>query len=117
MMMKFPFALILLVLLVAACSPTETPSPTPDIDAIVSATVAAREQALHQPSLLAPEDNASFNNPSEVVLTWEWIRSLKEGEHFDVRVWHEGDPGYGITWTEQTSFALADWLSQQATGE
>jgi putative membrane-bound dehydrogenase-like protein len=115
--MKYPVALLLTVFLITACSPTATPSPTPDIEAIISATLAVREQALSRPRLIAPEDNASFSNPSEVSLAWEWIRSLEEGEHFDVRVWREGEPGYGITWTDETHFALSDWLSQQEAGE
>jgi putative membrane-bound dehydrogenase-like protein len=115
--MKFPFALLLILFTIAACSATAAPSPTPDIEAIVSATLAVREQALYQPRLLSPEDNAVFSNPSEVSLAWEWVRSLEEGEHFDLRVWREGQPAYGITWTEQTSFALSDWLSQQEAGE
>jgi len=34
-----------------------------------------------------------------------------------VRVWKPGDPEAGITWTQETSFVLANWLSQQEAGE
>jgi putative membrane-bound dehydrogenase-like protein len=115
--MKFPFALLPILLFIAACTPTASPSPTPDIEAIVSATVAAREQVLYQPRLISPVDNASFNHPSEVVLAWEWVRGLEEGEHYDLRVWREGQPEFGITWTDETSFPLEEWLSQQEAGE
>jgi glucose/arabinose dehydrogenase len=113
--MRFSFLLIFLLML-TACTPS-APSSTPDIDAIVSATVSAREQVLYQPRLLAPDDNAAFAHPGEVTLSWEWIRSLGENEYFDVRVWREGAPAYGITWIKESSFALGDWLSQQEAGD
>lgn len=80
-------------------------------------TVTAREAAFYQPTLQEPADNASFANPADVVLTWDWVRDLGENEYFDVRVWQEGEPGYGITWTQENSFALDGWLSSRDAGE
>lgn len=111
--MKRLIGLLLLVSL-AACGTAE---PTPDVDAIVAGTVAAFEASFYQPDLLEPADGASFGNPAEVTLSWQWVRQLNEGEYYDVRVWREGDPAYGITWTTERSFSPADWLSQQEPGE
>lgn len=101
----------------AGCTPAEESSPTPDIDAIVAATVSAQEQAFYQPTLLSPVDGVSFANPASVVLDWEWVRELGEGEFYDVRVWREGEPDYGITWASDDEFALAEWLSQREPGQ
>ena len=107
--------MIIVVILFAACS-TSTPQPTPDVDAMVAATVSAERVAFFQPSLLAPADSTTFDHPGEVTLRWEWVRTLDENEFFDVQVWKEGEPAFGITWTQDTAFALADWLSQQESG-
>ena len=105
-----------LLCLLAACTPS-TPQPTPDIDAIVAATVSAERDTFYQPRLLAPEDEATFDNPSEVALAWDWVRSLGENEFYDVRVWKEGEPANGITWAQDSTFDLSEWLTQQAAGE
>ncbi len=102
--------------LLAACGATEV-DPTPDIDTIVDGTVTAFESEFYQPTLQEPADGASFANPAGVVLTWDWVRDLGENEHFDVRVWRAGDPAYGITWTDETSFSLDGWLSTREPGE
>lgn len=108
--------LSLLSVVLAACDAAEA-EPTPDIDAIVAETVTAFEAGFYQPTLQGPADNASFANPAEVVLTWDWVRELDENEHYDVRVWREGDPAYGITWTQENTFALDGWLSTREPGE
>jgi hypothetical protein len=40
------------------------------------------------------------------VLEWQWDGELGPDEYFDVRVWREGKPHYGIAWEEQTSHEI-----------
>lgn len=112
------YRVLLLVCLIflVACSPVEEATPTPDIDAIVDATVAAYQAEFYQTRLLAPPNGVSFANPASVILSWDWVRVLDEGEFFDVRVWREGEPDYGIVWSSETQFNLAEWLSEQEPG-
>jgi len=106
----------LLSMILVACGAAEV-EPTPNIAAIVDGTVTAREAVFYQPTLQEPADNTTFANPADVVLTWDWIRDLGENEYFDVRVWREGEPQYGITWTQENSFGLDGWLSTREAGE
>ena len=115
--MTYRLLLVTVLVFLAACSPAEEISPTPDIDAIVAATVSAQQAEFYQPALLSPANGANFANPASVVLSWEWVRALDEGEFFDVRVWREGEPDYGIAWSSETEFNLAEWLSQQEPGQ
>lgn len=93
--------LILLVLLLAACGgQSEEPRRVVTVTPVTAPP----------PTLLAPADVAQFDNVAGVVLEWQWIRPLRAGEYYDVRVWREGEPNYGITWTRDTSFSLTDWL-------
>ena len=108
------FWTVCVMALLAACS---TAPPTPDIAAVVAATVSAERADFFRPELLAPADSTTFDNPSGVVLTWDWVRSLGDTEYFDVRVWKAGEPEQGITWSQETEFDLSAWLSQQAAGE
>lgn len=107
---------IVLFVFLAACASAEEPTPIPDIDAIVAATVSAQQQSFYQPTLLSPPDGMTFANPASIVLDWEWVRALGEGEFYDVRVWREGEPDYGITWSSEDEFNLAEWLSQREPG-
>jgi glucose/arabinose dehydrogenase len=69
------------------------------------------------PELLAPADGAQLAHPGSVVLEWAWERGLVGDEAYDVRVWRAGQPPNGITWTYETRFSLAQWLTQQPPGE
>lgn len=58
------------------------------------------------PALLTPEDGANFPAGERVVLRWAWEGELSEHEHFDVRVWKEGAPNYGIGWSKEEHYAV-----------
>lgn len=110
-------SLIVVCILFAAC--TTTSEPTPDLPSLLAATQTAQaDQAERTPvTLLTPTDQNTFTNVAEVKLQWQWHRPLAEDEVFDVRVWHEGEPPYGITWTQETSMELASWLLYQQPGQ
>ena len=40
------------------------------------------------------------------MLRWQWAGQLGPDEHFDVRVFREGKPHWGIAWTEVTEYLL-----------
>jgi serine/threonine protein kinase len=77
--------------------PTPTRSPT---SRPISTPIS--QAAYPAPVLLQPEDGASFS--SRTVLRWRWDRTLQPDEHFDVRVWREGEPHYGVSWTKQVNY-------------
>jgi hypothetical protein len=55
------------------------------------------------PVLLQPENVAFLSRGSgnEFTLRWQWDRTLQADEWFDVRIWQEGMPHYGIAWTKE----------------
>lgn len=54
---------------------------------------------------------------ADVTLSWRWYRPLADDEAYDLRVWREGDPDNGITWTRDETFDLRDWLLYQQPGD
>jgi glucose/arabinose dehydrogenase/cytochrome c553 len=81
----------------------------------LSAQDAARK--LNAPHLLTPEDGVSLDNVAAAKLTWTWTRPLAEDEVFDVRVWQEGEPAYGIAWATEPSYDMTKWLLDRQPGE
>jgi len=55
------------------------------------------------PTLLSPGNGESLSGDT-VTFRWQWARTLKPDEHFDVRVWPESGKPQGIAWTESTTF-------------
>jgi glucose/arabinose dehydrogenase len=103
------WAVILLGMVMSGCGtagsePTATPSATE-----TPSTPSAR--------LIQPADGARYNDPGNVVLSWEWMRPLSEDEYFDVRVWQGDAPHYGIIWTKDSELELTTWLQGQQPGE
>lgn len=58
------------------------------------------------PVLLSPKDGDNFPAGAEVTLSWQWDGELGEHEHFDVRLWKEGAPNYGIGWSKEEHYAV-----------
>lgn len=102
------------LLLLSACQAQEN---SPAVATQVAATVSALRREFWQPTLLGPEDGASFATPADVTLLWDWGRALAVDEYFDVRVWRPGAPDWGITWTRERNFPLTRWLQHQSPGE
>lgn len=65
------------------------------------------------PRLIEPADGMVFDYPQDITLQWEWDRPLEQYEFYDVRVWREGEPAYGISWTPVSEFDLDNWLIDQ----
>jgi glucose/arabinose dehydrogenase len=85
---------------------------------VVAAAAATEQQRLRTPpTLLNPADAAVFDNAAAVKLEWDWTRPLAADEVYDVRVWRDGDPAYGITWTQDKKFDLTQWLLYQQPGD
>lgn len=109
--------IVLLLFVIAACSPA--PTPTPDINAYVAGTLTARDQAAARaaPTLEAPSDGSTFDNIAEVKLLWSWNRPLADDEVYDLRVWAEGAEHNGIARTQDNSFDLTQWLLDRKPGK
>ncbi|MGD2144134.1 MAG: LysM peptidoglycan-binding domain-containing protein, partial [Anaerolineae bacterium] len=58
------------------------------------------------PVLLAPDDVARFAEGEEIPVRWSWDGELAEDEHFDVRLWREGAPHYGVGWAKDELYAV-----------
>lgn len=72
-------------------APTETaPAPTATVD------------PYPVPILLEPPSRAIVNQPT--LFRWRWDGQLGRDEYFDVRVWREGEPHFGVTWTTETEY-------------
>ena len=104
----------------SACSLSTPEPPTPESGEVVLAVVEAAAPApldAGEPpvTLLTPLPEAEWGGASHM-LEWEWYRELKEDERFDVRVWREGEPAYGITWVKVEYLVLDNWLLSQGDG-
>ncbi len=66
--------------------------------------------------LLAPLPEAEWQGAS-LMLEWSWYRELKDNERFDVRVWRDGEPAYGIAWVQVNYLNLANWLLTAGDGQ
>lgn len=124
--MKQALVITVFILLIAALGfiglvylPQQAAEQDALIAAAVEATITAQEAARlpQAPVLTGPDDGMIFDNVAEVTLDWTWFRPLAEDESFDVRVWREGEFPYGITWTDEETFRLTDWLLYQSAGE
>jgi hypothetical protein len=88
----------------AAAVPSPTPTATP-IPPTATAVPSPTPISYPAPILLEPPNGASFNG-KKVTLRWQWAGELGPDEHFDVRVFREGEPHWGIAWTEVTEYLL-----------
>jgi glucose/arabinose dehydrogenase/mono/diheme cytochrome c family protein len=115
--------LLLWLLVLAGCGaavnePVATPTAISDSEAVMTLVAATQTAELENPpTLRSPEDGAVFENPVGVSLAWDWIRPLQGDEVYDVRVWREGAPHYGITWSPASHVDMLDWLRAQEPGD
>lgn len=58
------------------------------------------------PVLLSPDNGAQFPPGQEVPVRWTWDGALGEDEYFDVRLWQEGAPHYGVGWSRDEAYAV-----------
>jgi serine/threonine protein kinase len=86
---------------VVAPTPTPRPQPTPTPTPKPTATPVGYPT----PLLVEPANGAQFGG-GHIWLRWRWDGQLGTDEHFDVRVWREGQPHFGIAWTEQPEYLL-----------
>lgn len=95
--------LIVLIMICSACTPAAVPTP-------LTTQIA---QAPPAPILVLPADGTLFAYIEPITLEWVWDTPLEDDQYFDVRIWQEGQPAYGITWTKETYYVLYDWLIEQ----
>ena len=72
--------------------------PTPTSTYVPTLTPTATPTLLPAPRLLDPEDGRFSEH--QILLKWEWVRSLGEGEYFSIRIRPEGNPE--ACWHPQT---------------
>ncbi len=81
-----------------------TPTPGAPAPASVSLPVLQPPPTLYAaPVLLAPKEGARLSSKGKITFQWEWSGTLGKDEHFDVRVWKEGEPHNGVGWAEEKS--------------
>lgn len=78
--------------------PTFTPAPPP---------TPTPRPLLSAPVPLEPGEAAVFAHGSEFYLHWSWNGEPAAGEYFDVRVWLDEQPHYGIGWTKDHRYRLS----------
>jgi tetratricopeptide (TPR) repeat protein len=86
--------------------PSETPTATPRRATPTPVPTPTRGIVYAAPTLLQPEDVIYLSQDSSGLLTmrWTWAGTLQPDEWFDIRVWREGTPHYGIAWTKQSEY-------------
>jgi serine/threonine protein phosphatase PrpC len=89
-------------------TPSLTPTPTPSRTATTAPKATATPTTppsatpglpYSAPVLLAPDDGAKLT-VDRFKLEWQWDRELGENEHFDVRIWREGQEHKSVGWAE-----------------
>lgn len=58
------------------------------------------------PVLLSPHDGAQFAAGQAVPVRWTWDGDLGEDEYYDVRLWQEGAPHYGVGWSKESTYGV-----------
>jgi len=82
----------------AAAQPTATATPEP----VVAPAV------LHPaPVLIDPANVTRFAAGGIVDLVWQYDRPLEPGEAFDIRMWKDGEPAWGIARSTDTRYHLS----------
>ncbi|MGI6207940.1 MAG: serine/threonine protein kinase [Anaerolineae bacterium] len=81
----------------ATPEPEEPPTPTPPP---TQPPVAQRPA----PALLEPADVTHFPGDATVQFVWQFDGQLQPGETFDLRVWRQGEPAWGIARTTETVY-------------
>jgi serine/threonine protein phosphatase PrpC len=79
-------------------TPLASPSPNP--------TATPKPTLRPAPVLDQPDDGATIKDAETVMLEWHWDGTLGPDDHFDVRVWREGQDHLGVAWTEEPFCAL-----------
>lgn len=108
-------------------TPTDTPNPsptyTPTHTPTRTDTPEATEPPTRQPATTVPpaptvslapvllEPKNDIYTGGSLEFSWQWYRGLSDegpydGEHFALRVWHEGAEKKSITWCKQTSYPV-----------
>ena len=84
-----------------------TPTHSPTAGASPAANLAPRP-VYPAPQLLQPGDAVFFSPGAgyQYPMRWQWDGTLRADEWFDVRVWQEGMPHYGIAWTKQPEYTF-----------
>lgn len=63
--------------------------------------------------LTTPDELEISNRGEFALLTWEWPEPLADNQYFDVRIWREGEPNYGVAWIKNDWFPVSSWLWEQ----
>ena len=58
------------------------------------------------PVLISPDGGMQLASGSQAQLRWSWGGQLGDDEYFDVRLWRERAPQYGVAWTKDGSYAV-----------
>ncbi len=98
---------------------TLTPVPTPTKRPTATFTPAPPPTAAcASPSQITPPDGALFDTWEKPDLRWSYNCELGLYDHYDVRVWREGNPHYGVNWTKDPVFQLdcQAWFDDYGAG-
>lgn len=58
------------------------------------------------PVLISPDDDAQFAAGETITVRWTWDGELGPDEYFDVRLWQEGAPPYGVGWSREGIYGV-----------
>lgn len=50
------------------------------------------------------------------MLRWQWAGELAANEYFDVRVWREGEPHFGIAWSKEPQYPIKSYIRDKGAG-
>jgi serine/threonine protein kinase len=100
-----------IVVTVVIPTATRTPAPIPTRDLPIAApptaTVAATQAVLILPiTLVEPANDASFSAGELITFRWQGGGTLQAGQYYDVRVWREGAPHYGVVGSQTTQATI-----------
>jgi hypothetical protein len=97
--------------------PTAEPTLEPTAEPTLEPTAEPTATLEPAPDLESPGNGTPLGG-GRVTLRWKWDRDLKPDEHFDVRVWRDGEPqGKSIAWTKQLWYPLKPWYEEGWLGE
>jgi serine/threonine protein kinase len=103
----------------ATPTPTSTDTPTPTLTPVSTAThtPAATRRWLPAPTLIAPDNGASFTGwNAEVILQWSTVEGIAQEEYYVVRIPYDDAGGVAEFWRQKTSFRVPAHYSGREVG-
>ena len=112
--------LVLIMLLLVGCASmrnVEIPVPHTHVRPTATWTIVSVKDVLEPaPRLLQPQDGTAHQPGDGLKLSWAWVRSLRQGELYEVRIAPEGGVFNRVGFSQTAVFNATGWFAVRPPG-